>query len=183
MAATARPAPRPTRKPRTSAPALLLRANGVNFLIDTGPDLRQQALRENLRQVDAVLYTHPHADHLNGIDDLRAFCYLKRGRFAVWQPVHDGQYPRAFLRAARRWRAVGQTGAGNPRSGRPVQLLWRDSHADPGHVRPWPILGWRIGDVAYLTDVSAIPDASWFLLAGVRLLLLDCLRRTPYPRT
>lgn len=74
----------PDPKNRRTRASALLRANGVNFLIDTGPDLRQQALRENLRQVDAVLYTHPHADHLNGIDDLRGFCYKQQGSIPIY---------------------------------------------------------------------------------------------------
>lgn len=170
-------------KNRRTRASTLLRANGVNFLIDTGPDLRQQALREGLRQVDAVLYTHPHADHLNGIDDLRAFCYLKRGAIPL--------FGSRFMMDNIRDRFGYALHAAGPQWDKPVL----ETHAIDGPfsyagvtVTPipvlhgqWPILGWRIGDVAYLTDISSIPDASWPLLAGVRLLLLDCLRMTPYP--
>lgn len=69
----------PHPKDRRTRASSVVRVNGLNLLIDTSPDLRQQALREGITQIDAVLYTHPHADHLNGIDDLRAFCYAKRG--------------------------------------------------------------------------------------------------------
>ncbi len=159
-----------------------IRIDELGLLIDTGPDLRQQALREGLTRVDAVLYTHPHADHLNGIDDLRAFCYVKRGpidllgnsftmdnirsRFGYglmpaspsWdKPVlvpHDVEGPLSF--------------AGLKLT--PIPL----KH---GH---WPCSGWRIGDMAWLTDVSDIPEESLALLDGVRLLFLDCLRDTPY---
>ncbi len=170
-------------KNRRTRASTLLRANGVNFLIDTGPDLRQQALREGLRQVDAVLYTHPHADHLNGIDDLRAFCYLKRGAIPL--------FGSRFMMDNIRDRFGYALHAAGPQWDKPVL----ETHAVDGPfsyagvtVTPipvlhgqWPILGWRIGEVAYLTDISSIPDASWPLLAGVRLLLLDCLRMTPYP--
>ena len=71
-------------KNRRTRASSLVSVDGVHLLIDTGPDLRQQALRERLTRVDAVLYTHPHADHLNGIDDLRAFCYLKKGPITLY---------------------------------------------------------------------------------------------------
>lgn len=173
----------PDPKNRRTRASALLRANGVNFLIDTGPDLRQQALRENLRQVDAVLYTHPHADHLNGIDDLRAFCYLKRGAIPLFgSPFMMGnireRFGYALHAAGAQWdKPVLETHAVEG----PFSFSGVTVTPIPVMHGPWPILGWRIGDVAYLTDVSAIPDASWPLLAGVRLLLLDCLRRTPYP--
>jgi phosphoribosyl 1,2-cyclic phosphate phosphodiesterase len=173
----------PDPKNRRTRASAVLCANGVNFLIDTGPDLRQQALREGLRQVDAVLYTHPHADHLNGIDDLRAFCYLRRGAIPL--------FGSRFMMDNIRERFGYALHAAGPQWDKPVL----ETHAIDGPfsyagvtVTPipvlhgqWPILGWRIGDVAYLTDISSIPDTSWPLLAGVRLLLLDCLRMTPYP--
>jgi phosphoribosyl 1,2-cyclic phosphodiesterase len=71
------------RNHRTRCSAYI-RCGEHGLLIDTGPDLRQQALREGISQVDAVLYTHPHADHLNGIDDLRAFCYVKQGAVVLY---------------------------------------------------------------------------------------------------
>ena len=170
-------------KNRRTPASTLLRANGVNFLIDTGPDLPQPALGEGLRQVDAVPYTHPHADHLNGIVDLRAFCYLKRGAIPL--------FGSRFMMDNIRDRFGYALHAAGPQWDKPVL----ETHAVDGPfsyagvtVTPipvlhgqWPILGWRIGEVAYLTDISSIPDASWPLLAGVRLLLLDCLRMTPYP--
>ena len=173
----------PDPKNRRTRASAVLCANGVNFLIDTGPDLRQQALREGLRQVDAVLYTHPHADHLNGIDDLRAFCYLRRGAIPL--------FGSRFMMDNIRERFGYALHAAGPQWDKPVL----ETHAIDGPfsyagvtVTPipvlhgqWPILGWRIGDVAYLTDISSIPAPSWPLLAGVRLLLLDCLRMTPYP--
>lgn len=171
------------RNVRTRASAVL-RAGGQTFLIDTGPDLRQQSLREQLLRVDAVLYTHPHADHLNGIDDLRAFCWLQKaplpvfGNRLMFTHIRE-RFPYTLLQPTAMW-------------DKPV-LDFTEVHEDPFEfagvtVQPipllhgkWPILGWRIGNVAYLTDVSDISEESLALLQGLDILLLDCLRERPHP--
>lgn len=172
------------RNRRTRA-STLVRTGGRTLLIDTGPDLRQQALREGVTDIDAVLYTHPHADHLNGIDDLRAFCYARRGAIPL--------YGNAFM-----MRNIGERFSYclQPPGAHWDKPVLVPHVVEPGHavdvagvgVMPvsvlhgrWPILGWRIGRVAYLTDVSAIPEETHALLDGLELLLLDCLRMTPYP--
>lgn len=169
------------RNRRTRASAII-RAAGLNFLIDSGPDLRQQALREGITQIDAVLYTHPHADHLNGIDDLRAFCYVKKGPL----PVFGNEFMMTDIRS----RFYYTTLPPGPYWDKPsLQLTSVDgAFCHRGvEITPipllhgkWPILGWRIGDVAYLTDVSEIPEASFALLEGLKLLYLDCLRNQPH---
>lgn len=172
------------RNHRTRSSALV-RAGGKTLLIDTGPDLRLQALREGVTDIDAVLYTHPHADHLNGIDDLRAFCYIRRGAIPLYGNASmmrniAERFDYCLQPPGVHWDKpvlvphVVEPGAGIEVAGvsvLPVSVL---------HGR-WPILGWRIGRVAYLTDVSAIPEESHALLAGLELLLLDCLRMAPYP--
>lgn len=169
------------RRTRTSA---LVEVDGLKFLIDTGPDLRAQALAHGVEWIDAVLYTHPHADHLNGIDDLRAFCYKRQGPL----PLYGNEFTLSNIRerfsyALQPPSPVWDKPVLEPRcvSGAvwhqsveliPVPLL---------HGAHWPCLGWRIGDMAWLTDLSQIPASSLSLLSGVRLLFLDCLRETPYP--
>ena len=168
---------------RTRASAVM-RAGGKTFLIDTGPDLRGQALREQILHVDAVLYTHPHADHLNGIDDLRAFCWLQKAALPVYGNrlmlghIRE-RFPYTLMKPNEFW-------------DKPV-LTIHEVEAEPFQVgdvtiQPiplihgkWPILGWRIGNVAYLTDVSEIPEASMALLQDLDLLFLDCLRTKPHP--
>ncbi|MDF0604439.1 MBL fold metallo-hydrolase [Neisseriaceae bacterium TC5R-5] len=168
------------QRTRTSA---YIKVGEQGLLIDTGPDLRQQALREQLTQVDAVLYTHPHADHLNGIDDLRAFCYLKQGSiplygnaftldnirtrfgYALQPPSKMWDKPVLFLEEVHTALTLGGV------SITPIPL----QHGN------WPCLGWRIGDMAWLTDLSHIPDSSLVLLQGLQLLFLDCLNHDPYP--
>lgn len=170
------------RNKRTRASAYV-RVGGVGFLIDTGPDLRQQALREGVEQVDAVLYTHPHADHLNGIDDLRAFCYLKKGPISLYGNEFTianirERFGYALQPPSRMWdkpvllpEMVSGPFAHQGVMLTPIPLL----HGS------WPCLGWRIGDMAWLTDLSHIPDSSLPLLEGLELLFLDCLNSDPYP--
>jgi phosphoribosyl 1,2-cyclic phosphate phosphodiesterase len=171
------------RNTRTRASAVL-RAGGQTFLIDTGPDLRQQALREQLLHIDAVLYTHPHADHMNGIDDLRAFCWLQKaalptyGNRLMLNHIRE-RFPYTLLKPSDFW-------------DKPVLELhevddepfaFANVLVEPIPVMhgKWPILGWRIGDVAYLTDVSELSQASLSALTGLKILFLDCLREKPHP--
>jgi phosphoribosyl 1,2-cyclic phosphate phosphodiesterase len=155
---------------------------GEIILIDTGPDLRLQALRENIRRVDAVLYTHVHADHLNGIDDLRAFCQIQKMQIPLYGNANTiDNIATRFAYALR-----------DPGTSWEMPVL--KAHAVDGpvnvcgeHVVPIPvlhgrsnILGWRIGNFAYLTDISDIPAASMQLLQGLEVLLLDCLRYKPH---
>ncbi|WP_410498081.1 MBL fold metallo-hydrolase [Chitinibacter sp. S2-10] len=171
------------RNVRTRASALI-RAGNQTFLIDSGPDLRQQALRENVLHVDAVLYTHPHADHLNGIDDLRAFCWLQKaalpayGNRLMLSHIQE-RFPYTLMKPTHFW-------------DKPVLALHEtEDQAFDFHgviVEPipvmhgkWPILGWRIGDVAYLTDISGVSDDSLARLQGLKVLFLDCLREAEHP--
>lgn len=156
----------------------LLSWQGRQILIDTATDLRQQALREKLARVDAVLYTHTHADHLHGIDDLRTFnppdgaaipIYgsaatleaIGRNFHYIFSPEDDPGYrPRLERR---------------PITG-PFELFGLPVQPIPLLHGRGETLGFRIGPFAYLTDVSAIPADSEALLQGLELLVLDGLR-------
>lgn len=160
--------------------------DGTVLLVDTGPDLRLQALREQMNRVDAVLYTHFHADHLNGIDDLRSFCHLKREaipvygneatmrgivqRFAYAFPARTAE-PQNWEKPVLHAHTVAQAFRVAQTEVVPVPVM---------HGR-YEILGYRVGNMAYLTDVSDIPDASMEKLRGLDVLLLDCLRYRPHP--
>ena len=163
-------------------------AGDVHLQIDTGPDFRQQALRYGVTEVDALLVTHEHFDHVVGLDDLRPFFFRNKAPIPVYaQPstaetlramfryIFDRTYPGAslldlcpvsgpFLAASRRHAAarVGVT---------PVPAL--HGRAD--------VLGFRTGAFAYLTDVNALPEASVRLLDGVETLVLDGLRPERHP--
>ncbi|MCX7627608.1 MAG: MBL fold metallo-hydrolase [Methylophilaceae bacterium] len=173
--------PNPRNKRSRSSVAIEMDTGEV-ILIDTSPDLRTQALRENLRRVDAVLYTHVHADHLNGIDDLRAFCQIGRKQI----PVYGNQATIDNIRARFDY-ALRDPG---PEWDIPVlraHVVESPFEICGETVTPIPIehghstiLGWRIRNFAYLTDVSGIPASSLDLLQGLELLMLDCLRYTPH---
>lgn len=166
------------RNSRTRCSSVIELDNGKVILIDTGPDLRQQALREGMAQVDAVLYTHTHADHIHGIDDLRSFCQLQRSQI----PLYGS--PDAMKHIADKFgytlREVGNFWD--------LPILKINPVTTPFYVFdqliiPIPVkhgnadvYGYRIGNVAYITDVSVIPEASFDLLKNLDVLLLDCLR-------
>lgn len=170
------------RNNRTRSSSVVVLDGGEHILIDTGPDLRHQALRENVRRVDAVLYTHPHADHLNGIDDLRAFCVSTRRQIPVYGNAPTIQnitsrFGYAFQPPQDHWDLPTLTAH---EASQPFELFGCNIVPIPLQHGRASILGWRIGNFAYLTDISVIPDASMALLDGLDVLLLDCLRIRPH---
>lgn len=171
------------RNQRSRCSSAIELPDGKIILIDTGPDLRQQALRERLNRVDAVLYTHTHADHLHGIDDLRAFCQLQRQQIPLYGSQDTvrhivNKFPYVLREPGDFWdlpvlgvHAVEQ----------PFMLFGMQIVPIPVKHGNSDILGYRIGNLAYITDVSSIPDSSITLLQGLDVLLLDCLRFNPHP--
>jgi phosphoribosyl 1,2-cyclic phosphate phosphodiesterase len=171
------------RNKRTRCSSLITLDSGKNILIDTGPDLRDQALREDIKRVDAVLYTHTHADHLHGIDDLRAFCVLQRKQIPLYAKedavAHITQKFGYVLR--------------EPSDFWEMPVLCIEAIQQPFDlfgtmVTPIPVMhgksaifGYRIGNIAYLTDVSEIPESSFALLENLDIILLDCLREHTHP--
>lgn len=160
----------------------------VHLQLDAGPDFRLQALREDLRHVDALLVTHHHFDHVAGLDDLRPFCFAHRTPIPVYAHAEtaavlrrmfayifeDGSYPgvaRLELRTADAPLLVRSRASGAAVAVTPVPAC----HGD------LPVLGYRVGAFAYLTDVSAVPPESRRLLEGLDTLVLDGLRREPHP--
>jgi len=167
---------------RTRCSSLITLENGKNILIDTGPDLRQQSLRENITQIDAVLYTHTHADHLHGIDDLRAFCQLQKiqiplyGSYATTAHIAD-KFGYTLREPGDFWELpVLKTYAVE----KPFDLFNHTVTPIPIKHGHGDIFGYRIGNFAYLTDVSEIPASSFSLLEGLEVLFLDCLRHKPH---
>ncbi len=171
-----------SRNNRTRCSSLIELDNGKIILIDTGPDLRQQALREGLTHIDAVLYTHTHADHLHGIDDLRGFCQIQRSQI----PLYGNQ--NAMTHIADKFGYTLREPSNfwdlpvlkvNPINS-PFQLFDQTIIPIPLIHGNSNIYGYRIGNIAYLTDVSAIPESSLVLLQDLQVLLLDCLRYAPH---
>ncbi|MBU3261144.1 MBL fold metallo-hydrolase [Roseovarius sp. PS-C2] len=159
----------------------------TRVLIDTSPDLRAQLLDARVGELDAVVYTHSHADHVHGIDDLRMIVFNMKKRLPVWadgdtqnalyarfgyafiQP-EDSPYP-PILDMHTINGDVTIDGAGGPVTLTPFEV-------NHGSIEA---LGFRIGDLAYLPDVAHIPDDVWPVLEGLECWILDALRRTPHP--
>ncbi len=167
---------------RTRCSAAITAPSGEVILIDTGPDLRMQALREGLTRVDAVLYTHTHADHLHGIDDLRAFCQINRKQIPLYAKLDAKEHIAAKFSYAIR----------EPSDFWDMPVLSLNEITQPfelfglkitplivKHGRS-DIFGFRINDIAYLTDVSEIPEDALRDLGNLEYLMLDCLRYKPH---
>jgi phosphoribosyl 1,2-cyclic phosphate phosphodiesterase len=162
--------------------SILIQNGPTRIVVDTGPDFRTQALRAGIINLTGVLYTHHHADHLHGIDDLRPFSY--KGSVPIWAP--------AFVIAEIRNRfgyffETGFKGTSTPKVhlqeiwDKPVKIQGIGIQPIPIFHGPQEILGYRIGDLAYLTDCSGLPDSSRTLMNGVKTLIVGALREHPHP--
>ena len=169
---------------RTRSSVALGLPGGV-LLIDTTPDLRTQLLRERIGRVDAVLYTHDHVDHVYGLDDIRPLCYrTKEPMRVLCEERVERRIRRAFDYA---FDPLVKPGGGVP------QLTFDRISAEPFDlfgIRVVPlrlrhgmfdVLGFRFGNVAYCTDTNFIPPTTMSLLAGLDVLVLDCLRPSKHP--
>lgn len=159
----------------------------TTVLIDTSPDLRSQLLDTETGRLDGVVYTHAHADHVHGIDDLRMIVFNMRARLPVWadgdtQSALMGRFAYAFVQPE-----------GSPYP--PILDMKTisgafeiDGPGGPIPLTPFEVnhgsieaLGFRIGDLAYLPDVATIPDDVWPVLDGLEVWIVDALRRDPHP--
>lgn len=177
------------RDNRLRASALVRTDTGTNILIDAGPEFRIQALRAHITRIDALLVTHTHADHLHGLDDLRIFTHETSLPVYGTQAV-IGEIAERFSYIFRET----QKGGGKPHielvpvpenggridDGTPISVAGVSVIPIPLIHGNLEILGWRIGDTAYLTDCSAVPERSIELLSGVRNLVIDALRIRPH---
>ncbi len=174
------------RDNRTRA-SVVVRGGGRTLLVDTGPDLRAQALRENLREIDAVIYTHGHLDHVAGFDELRAFCWRREEKL----PLHATAGCMAILHAMYGWAFAEES--------RKEGYVWPEARLIEGPfaygelvVTPLPVEHGSVETVgflfqcgsgkrlAYLPDVKRIPEATMSLLENVDVLVVDALRTVPH---
>ncbi len=158
--------------------------DGASALIDTAPELRLQCLACDIRRVDAVFYTHHHADHVVGLDDLRRFNWLQQRVLPVYGNARtlqrlDEMFPYAFHDDPTYPSAKPEL-APHVLAG-PVELGGRLVVPVPYRHGPLPVLGYRVGAIAYVPDCSHIPDESRELLRDLDVLILDALRRRPHP--
>jgi len=162
--------------------SILVEYKDVVLVIDTGPDFRQQMLREGVSRLNAVLFTHEHRDHMAGLDDIRAFNYIQKSPMDVYAEARvmralKSGFPYVF--AEKKYPGI-------------PQVIMRQISAKPFligtlEIQPirimhyrLPVLGFRIGDFAYLTDGNFISDAEKEKLAGVRTLVVNALRKEPH---
>jgi phosphoribosyl 1,2-cyclic phosphate phosphodiesterase len=165
------------QRDKRTRPSVVISYGDTHVLVDTTPELRLQCIANDVKRIDAIVFTHAHADHIMGLDDVRRFNMVKKGPIDVWaddptfsalsrcfgyafQQVNDGLFRPQLIRrsiegpfdvAGVRWT--------------PIPLI----HGDE------PTLGFRIGDLAYCTDVSEIPEPSFAMLQGLDVLVLDAL--------
>ena len=160
----------------------------TTVLIDTGPDMREQLLKAKVTNLDAVLYTHSHADHVHGIDDLRTLAYRKKEKIPVWadkitqerllqgfsyifQTPINSKYPPICKLNLIKTKDVKVQGAGGEITFKPLSVNHGDIES----------LGFKIDKLAYIPDVLNIPLDSWKELENLDILIIDALRRDPHP--
>ncbi len=165
-------------------------AGATRLIVDTSPDLREQLIDARVQHLDAVLYSHDHADHTHGIDDMRALVLHMRRRIPAYADARTAEtlllrfgyifetppgsyYPPILdLRPLSVGRVLTIDGAGGEIAALPFSV---------DHGPGYESLGFRFGDLAYLPDVSVAPTSAKAAMAGLDLLILDCLRETPHP--
>ncbi len=169
-------------------PSVLMSFPGGNLLIDTTPEMRMQLLRERVRLVHAITFTHAHADHLFGLDDARLFPRRIGGPVPVYCEYETEQSIRRVFSYAFGPDAERTPGGFVPKldfvtikPGVPVEILGQSVLPIRLEHGPSPVLGFRVGSLAYCTDVSKVPDYSLPMLEGLDVLILDALRHEPHP--
>lgn len=159
-----------------------IEVNGKSLIIDSGPDFRQQVLRENISRLDALIFTHEHKDHTAGMDDIRSFNFLQQKDMPVFarkQVIDQLKREYAYVFAESKYPGVPQvevnTVINEPFSVEGVDLT-------PIEVMHYklPVFGYRIGDFAYITDMKTISDKEFQKLKGVEILVVNALQKTPH---
>lgn len=170
-------------KNRRTRSSVFVETHGKNILIDTAPDLRFQALKHSITRLDAVLYTHSHADHTHGIDELRTYNFVNK----MVIPCYGSHQTIENITTNFKYIFDDSYAAG----GKPkLQMTFITEDFDFHGIRitpveinhaNWIIFGYRIGEMAYLTDCSGIPEESMKKLQGLHLLIIGALRYNPHP--
>lgn len=165
-------------------PSILLQQGRRNVVIDTTPDFREQALRARLTHLDAVVFTHAHADHILGLDDVRPFNYRQGAHI----PLYANESTFAVIRRVFDY-AFDDREHSSTVPQLEVNVITEEPFDVPGmRFEPIPVLhgkavvfGFRVGNMAYLTDHSSVPESSMQKLRGLDVLFLDALRHKPHP--
>ena len=170
-------------KDKRTRPSVLVQYNGKNVLIDTTPDFRQQAIRERIDRLDAILYTHAHADHILGLDDIRPLSFRHESKVPLYarSTTADAieQVFKYIFDADYKFGGLARVAMNRMNSS--VELFGAKFEVVPVIHGETEIDGFRFGTAAYLTDFSSIPESSIDKLHGLDILFLDALRYKPHP--
>lgn len=159
--------------------SVLLETGEKNYVIDTGPDFRQQMLRANVQSLDAILYTHEHKDHVAGMDDVRAFNFKQKRDMEVYCDTNvEAALKREFYYVFSENRYPGIPAVN-------IHLIGKDAfRLDENLIQPievlhyeLPVLGYRIGDFTYITDAKAVAEEERKKIRGTKILVINALRR------
>ena len=147
-----------------------------DILIDTGPDFRYQAIKNGIKNIDFVLYTHSHADHTHGIDDLRIYSYIRKDRINCF----GNEYTLKEIKQNFSYIFDLKNISGKPRLNMKIingEFVEQKIHVIPLPIihKDWNVLGYRIDNFAYITDCSAIPEETINKMQNLDLLILDVL--------
>ena len=165
--------------------SILVEQGGTTLLVDTSPDLRVQLLDSDTKRIDAVLFTHAHADHCHGLDELRAMAYVRGGQIDAYMDA-----PTRELLTQRFGYAFSSSYDPGGFYSPILHDILIEGPVEVGGVRVVPFvqqhgretsLGYRFGNAAYSTDVTALDETAFSALKGVELWILDCLRERPHP--
>lgn len=164
--------------------SVLIEQNGVRLVIDSGPDFRYQMLREGIDRIDAILYTHGHMDHVGGMDDVRAFNYVMGRAIDLYcEPRVERTLRRIFdyAFAEQRYPGVPEVVL-HPIASDELPFTVHGVEVMPirGMHYKLPVLGYRVGNIVYLTDMNAIEERELEKIRGVEVLVINALRRDPH---